>query len=96
MRVRMRIPESTSLKDKRQLVQSLSQRIRNTFRAAVAEVDDNAAWQITTLGIAVVSNSRRHVEEMLNAIEAHINETRLDAEVIRLDRDIVEYDEAST
>ena len=92
MRVRIRIPESASLKDKRQVIRSLSQRIRNTYQTAVAEVDDNEAWQIATLGIAVVANTHRHCEEVLNAIEAHIRETRLDAEIIDLQIDIEEFD----
>jgi uncharacterized protein YlxP (DUF503 family) len=94
MRVRIRIVESASLKDKRQLIRSLSQRIRNKFQAAVAEVDDNDEWQLATLGIAVVSNEHRQCEVVLNAIESHIRETRLDAEIIELDTDIVQYDRA--
>lgn len=92
MRVRIRIPESASLKDKRQVVRSLSQRIRNTFQAAVAEVDDNEAWQLASLGIAVVANSHRHCDEVLSAIEAHIRETRLDAEVLQLDSEISSFE----
>ena len=62
-------------------MRSLSQRIRNKFQAAVAEVDDNEAWQVATIGIAVVSNSHRHCEEMLQEIRAYAEDSRLDAEV---------------
>lgn len=92
MRVRIRIPDSGSLKEKRQVIRSLSQRIRNTYQAAVAEVDDNEAWQIATLGVAVVANTHRHCEEVLKSIEGHIRDTRLDAEIIDLQTDIEEFD----
>jgi uncharacterized protein YlxP (DUF503 family) len=69
------------LKDKRQVVRSLSQRIRNKFQAAVAEVGDNDAWQVATIGIAVVSNSHRHCEEVLDEVARFARESRLDAEV---------------
>ncbi|MBI5288401.1 MAG: DUF503 domain-containing protein [Chloroflexi bacterium] len=93
LRFRLRIPESGSLKDKRQVVRSLSQRIRNKFQVAVAEVGDNEVWQLATIGIACVSNSHRHCEEVLNEIVDYARETRLDAEVIDVETDIIAFDE---
>ena len=46
LRFTLRLPESGSLKDKRQVVRSLAQRIRNKFQVSVAEVGDNDAWQM--------------------------------------------------
>jgi uncharacterized protein YlxP (DUF503 family) len=89
----LRIPESGSLKDKRQVVRSLSQRIRNTYQASVAEVGDNDAWQIASLGIAVVGNTHRHCEEVLNSIETFVRDSRLDAELFDMDREIVSFDD---
>jgi uncharacterized protein YlxP (DUF503 family) len=81
LRFTLRIPESGSLKDKRQVVRSVAQRIRNKFQVAVAEVDDNEAWQVATIGVACVSNSARHADEILSEIVAYVEESRLDAEV---------------
>lgn len=83
------MPESGSLKDKRQIVRSLSQRIRNKFGAAVAEVADNEAWQLATIGVAVVSNSAHHCEQMLQEIVGYIESSRLDAELLDIETDVI-------
>jgi uncharacterized protein YlxP (DUF503 family) len=93
LRLRLHIAESSSLKDKRQVVRSLSQRIRNKFQAAVAEVDDNEAWQVATLGIAVVSNSYTHCEDVLREIAHYARDSRLDAEVIEESIEVVAFDD---
>lgn len=83
------MPDSGSLKDKRQVVRSVAQRIRNKFGAAVAEVDDNDVWQLATIGVACVSNSERHAREMLDEIVQFVEESRLDAEVFDVETDVV-------
>ncbi len=93
LRFTLHLPESGSLKDKRQVVRSLAQRIRNKFHVSVAEVGDNEKWQIATIGIACVSNSHRHCEEMLDEIVAYARESRLDAEIIDVASDVITMDE---
>ena len=93
LRFTLRLPESGSLKDKRQVVRSTAQRIRNKFQVSVAEVGDNDAWQIATLGVACVTNTHRHCEEMLDEIVAYVRESRLDAEVIDVASEIVTLDD---
>ena len=87
-RITLRLAESSSLKDKRQVLRSLTQRLRNKFNAAVAEVDDNDRWQIATIGVSCVSNDARHAREMLDAIVTFVRNTRLDAEVIETEIDV--------
>lgn len=69
------------------------QRIRNKFQAAVAEVGDNDAWQVATIGVAVVSNSARHCEEMLHEIVAYVQDSRLDAEITDVHTEVVAVDD---
>ena len=92
LRFTLRLPESGSLKDKRQVVRSLSQRIRNKFQVSVAEVGDNDVWQIATIGVACVTNTHRHCEEMLDEIVAYVRESRLDAEVIDVESETIAMD----
>lgn len=91
LRFSLRIPGSNSLKDKRQVIRSLMQRIRNKFQAAVAEVADNDAWQLATIGVAVVSNSAHHCDQMLREIVAYVEESRLDAEVMDIETDVIAF-----
>jgi uncharacterized protein YlxP (DUF503 family) len=93
LRFTLRIPESGSLKDKRQVVRSVSQRIRNRFQVAVAEVDDNDAWQIATLGVACVANTAKHCDEVLREIVSYVEESRLDAEVTDIVTDVISFDD---
>ncbi len=62
----MFLPDSRSLKDKRQVLNSLKERIRNRFNVAVAEVDFADLWQRSTVGIAVVSSASSHAEEVMS------------------------------
>jgi uncharacterized protein YlxP (DUF503 family) len=91
LRFTLRIPESGSLKDKRQVVRSVMQRVRNKFQVAVAEVDDNDAWQIATIGVTCVSNSARHADEVLAEIVAYVEGSRLDAEVTDVETEVIAF-----
>ncbi|HUY97708.1 MAG TPA: DUF503 domain-containing protein [Verrucomicrobiae bacterium] len=72
MRLTLHLPENHSLKGKRQVVQSLVQRLRRTFNVAVAEVEDQDAWQVAVVGVACVSNDPRHADEMLAKVAAWV------------------------
>lgn len=65
LRITLHLPESGSLKARRQIVASLLQQIRNRFPVAAAEVGESGRWQLAELGIACVSNDRRHADEVL-------------------------------
>jgi uncharacterized protein YlxP (DUF503 family) len=78
-RIELELPESSSLKDKRQVLRSLMARIRNTFNAAVAEVDYQESWRDAALGIVCVSNSASHARSMAEAVAAYVDEARMDA-----------------
>lgn len=66
--VTLQVPSSTSLKDKRQVVRSLTARLRQTFNVAVAEVGDQNLWQSAIIGIACVSDDARHADEMCQKV----------------------------
>ena len=67
-KLKLHIPESNSLKDKRRIVKSVIARLKNQFNVSIAEVEDNELWQVATLGISCVSNHERHVDETLNHV----------------------------
>src|SRR5258706_12191024 len=59
----LHIAEAQSLKDKRQVLRSLKDRLRAHFNVAVAEMDFEDTWQRTVVGVLTVSNEEHHVEE---------------------------------
>lgn len=63
--VELWIPESQSLKDKRQVLHSVKDRLRGKFNLSIAEVDGQDLWQKAVLGMACVANDGSHVEQVL-------------------------------
>ena len=77
------IPDSHSLKDKRQVLRSLKERLRARFNVAVAELDGQDTWQRAQVGVVTLSNNAAHVEQSLQAVFA-------EAESL-LGRDLVDH-----
>ena len=67
-RVSLYLEDTFSLKDKRQVVRSITQKVRNQFNAGIAEVEDLDDARVATLAIVVVSNASNHAQEMLQTI----------------------------
>ena len=88
-RLMAHLPESSSLKTKRQVARSLTTRLRNQFNVAVAEVDDNDLWQRLTLGICCVSNDSAHANEMLSRVVSFVEESRGDLVLLDYETEII-------
>lgn len=67
-RVSLYLEETFSLKDKRQVVRSITQKVRNQFNAAIAEVADLDDPRVATIAIVTVSNAAPHAQEMLQTV----------------------------
>ena len=59
------IPEAHSLKDKRQVVRSLKDRLRAHFNVAVAELDGQDTWQRSVIGVVSVSSDEQYLQGAL-------------------------------
>jgi uncharacterized protein YlxP (DUF503 family) len=66
--VELYLPDGHSLKDKRQILSSLKERIRGKFNVSVAEVGEQDLWQKAILGIACVANEGAHVNQVLDQV----------------------------
>lgn len=65
------VEHSHSLKEKRHVVKSIKDRLRERFNVAVAEIDHLDSWQASLVAVVTVSNDRVHAEQVLQAVEAH-------------------------
>jgi uncharacterized protein len=65
----LRLENSHSLKDKRQVVQSLKDRLRGKFNVAVAEIDYQDLWQRAAVAAVTVSGDHAHAEKVLRSVE---------------------------
>jgi len=73
------LPESASLKDKRFVLSSVKTKIQNKFNVSVAEVAHQELWQRALLGLALVTNEHKMVDQVFNKImELLYHEDRLE------------------
>lgn len=87
--VELHIHGSRSLKAKRGVVRSISQRVRNRFNLSVAEVGGQDRWQVAVLGIAAAGSDAVPVRRVLERAVAFIEDLHL-AEVTHADVEIVQ------
>jgi uncharacterized protein YlxP (DUF503 family) len=65
----LQIAHAQSLKDKRQVVKSLKDRLRSRFNVAVAEIDYQDIWQCAAIAAVTVSGTKVKAEETLQRVE---------------------------
>jgi uncharacterized protein YlxP (DUF503 family) len=85
--VRLHLPAVGSLKEKRMVLRSLKDRLREHYNISVAEVEHQDLWQRATLGIVGISSGRGPLEQTFASIQQEI-ERRAPGEVLSCE---VEY-----
>jgi hypothetical protein len=68
LRLRLALRSARSLKDKRQVVSSIKDKLHNHFNVSVAEIAEQDHRQLAVLGIAMVSNETQHLRSALSQI----------------------------
>ena len=76
-----RIPGSRSLKDKRRVIKSLKQVMRNRYNCSVAETDFQDTWGRARIVVCVVSGDSRHANAQVNEI-ARFADSKAGAELV--------------
>jgi len=65
----LRIEHAQSLKDRRQVVRSMKDQLRQGFNISVAELDEAVTWQSATLGVVAISRSRDYLHGLMEEVE---------------------------
>jgi uncharacterized protein YlxP (DUF503 family) len=65
----LHIEAAQSLKDKRQALRSLKDRLRNSFNVSVAELDPSPVWNRATVGVVSISDSRDYLDGLMKNVE---------------------------
>jgi hypothetical protein len=68
--IELAIEHAQSLKDRRQAVRSLKEKLRHSFNISIAELDDALLWNRATLGIAAISRSSSYLVGQLREVES--------------------------
>jgi uncharacterized protein YlxP (DUF503 family) len=69
----LRIEAAHSLKDKRQVLRSLKDKLRAGFNVSVAELDAADLWQRATVGVVSISGSRDYLRGLMEKVERSAN-----------------------
>src|SRR5246500_5995130 len=64
----LHIADAQSLKDKRQVLRSLKDKLRIKFNVAVAELDHQDVWQRSVVGVVTLSTEEKHLREVLQKV----------------------------
>ena len=67
--IELRIEGAHSLKDKRQVLRSLKDKLRSGFNVSVAELEQTDLWQRATVGVAAISSSRDYLSGLMQQVE---------------------------
>ncbi len=88
--IQLHLPENHSLKGKRQVLNSIKQRVRNKFRVSIAEVGNTELWQRATLAVAYINKEKRDVEALFPRIVSFVEDLQ-QAEVLDYHYELLNY-----
>jgi len=82
--VEISIPHAQSLKDRRQVVRSLKDKLRHGFNVSIAELDDANLWSRATLGLVAISGSGPYLVGQMKELDDAIHRlcNTLGAEIV--------------
>jgi uncharacterized protein YlxP (DUF503 family) len=87
--IELHLPGLGSLKQKRSVIKPLLTRLHNTFNISAAEIDYQDVWQSAVIGIAVVTNSTAHAQQMLNRVIRWIETNFPNVQIVRQEIEIL-------
>jgi uncharacterized protein len=85
LRFDLHIPMAQSLKAKRSVVRPVVDGLRHRFHVSVSEVDHHDRWQRAAIGVVLVAESHRHLEELTATVERFVYAAP-DLEVVDVER----------
>jgi uncharacterized protein YlxP (DUF503 family) len=68
LEIRLAIRDARSLKQKRSILKSVKDRLRNKFNISVSEIESQDVWQSATLGVAMIGGDRKYVNAVLSKV----------------------------
>lgn len=86
LKVKLRASWVHSLKEKRMVVRSLVQKLKNKFNVSVGEVEEQDIHQTIVIGISAVCGSSKQVDSTMENLINFIEENT-DAEVMHIEED---------
>ena len=92
MRLDLLVPGSRSLKDRRQAVKSLKERLLHRYDIACNEVGDLDNWNRASLGISAVSNDKSVLQDVVADI-ARYAQNDPNVLITNVEKEILNYED---
>lgn len=90
-RVTLRLAENHSLKGKRKVIQSVTQRVRQRFNVSIAEVGEQDQWRTAVLGLTCVNSDPVHLDQTVGRVVGMIEDlARGDAELVDVETEVTQ------
>ena len=86
--IKIHIPWSHSLKEKRMVVKSICAKVHNKFNVSIAEIDDQDLHQIIVLGISYVTTDKAQADSIADRVINFI-ESSTEGSIVSIDREII-------
>lgn len=90
LKVSLYLSEPQSLKDKRRIIKSLTEKLKNKFNLAVAETGNLDSWNSCELGIVCISNEAAHSDRMIASAISFI-ESQGTVELTDIETEIIPF-----
>lgn len=88
LEIKIMIFSSNTIKEKRQVVKSLLERVKSRFNFSAAEISHQDILNLAGLGFSCVSNDTKHADEMMDKL-IHFLENDYRYEIIEIRREII-------
>ena len=69
LKISLSIPQADSLKDKRRVLKSVKDKLRNRYNISVAEIGDQDIWKTARLGVAVISTDSGYANGVISKVQ---------------------------
>jgi uncharacterized protein YlxP (DUF503 family) len=84
----LHFPAPGSLKDKRQILKGVLDRLRHRFNVSVAEIGDHELWQRAAIGVACIGYDRRHTQQVIDRVVSTVRQNPA-VELLRSDIQLI-------
>ncbi|MDR1482460.1 MAG: DUF503 domain-containing protein [Synergistaceae bacterium] len=90
---RLKIYVASSLKDRRQVVRSLTERLKKRFNVSVADLGPDGLWNVVDMAISCVGSSHQEMESRIDQIFAFVenDEENGEFEILNTSREVLSY-----
>ncbi|GAC1542170.1 MAG: hypothetical protein NVS2B9_09230 [Myxococcales bacterium] len=92
LRLTLVVPGARSLKDKRQALRRIIDRVRARYNVSIAEVGENDVWQRALVGVTAVANEHAFVNEVLDKVVRDVEALAV-AQLVNREMEIETYSE---